>query len=274
MIGVFAAARDITERKRADEALHLANAYNRSLLEASLDPLVTIGPDGKITDVNAATEAATGLSRAELIGTDFCDYFTEPENARAGYEHVFREGSVRDYALDLRHCDGHVTSVLYNASVYRDESGKMVGVFAAARDITDRKRAEAAVKAERQRFLNVLETLPVIVTLLRPDYHVEWANRAYREALGNNTGKLCYASQFGHDRPCQECQAFIPLETGKPHNWEWTLADGRTLDIYDFPFADADGSPMILEMDIDITERRRAEAVLREANERLEQRGR
>ena len=78
--------------------MRLANAYNRSLLEASLDPLVTIGPEGKITDVNAATEAATGRSRAELIGTDFCDYFTEPEKARAGYEQVFREGSVRDYA--------------------------------------------------------------------------------------------------------------------------------------------------------------------------------
>ena len=130
-------ARDITERKRAEEALRLANAYNRSLLEASLDPLVTIGPDGKITDVNAATEAATGRSRAELIGTDFSDYFTEPEKARAGYQQVFREGSVRDYPLELRHRDGRVTSVLYNASVYRDEGGKVIGVFAAARDITE-----------------------------------------------------------------------------------------------------------------------------------------
>ena len=102
-------------------------------MEASLDPLVTIGPNGKITDVNAATEAATGRSRAELIGTDFCDYFTEPAKARAGYEQVFREGSVRDYALELRHRDGHVISVLYNASTYRDEGGKVIGVFAAAR---------------------------------------------------------------------------------------------------------------------------------------------
>ena len=258
--------------KQAEAALRLANAYNRSLIEASLDPLVTIGLDGKITDVNAATEAATGCSRAELIGTDFCDYFTEPEKARAGYEQVFREGSVRDYALELRHRDGHVTSVLYNASVYRDEAGKTVGVFAAARDITERKRAEAAVRVERQRFLDVLETLPVIVTLFRPDHRVEWVNREYREALGDNVGQLCYASQFGHNKPCQECQAFTPLKTGQPHNWEWTLPNGRTFDIYNFPFADADGSPLILEMDIDITERRRAEAALKEANERLEQR--
>src|SRR5512142_84142 len=91
-----------------------ASAYNRSLLEASLDPLLTIGPDGKITDVNAATEAVTGRDRAALIGTDFSDYFTDPEKARAGYQQVFRDGLVRDYALELRHHDGRITSVLYN----------------------------------------------------------------------------------------------------------------------------------------------------------------
>jgi PAS domain S-box-containing protein len=133
---------DLTERRRAEEALRLSTAYNRSLIEASLDPLVTIGPDGKITDVNAATETATGRSRGELIGTDFCDYFTEPATARAGYEQAFREGTVRDYPLELRHRDGPVMSVLYNASVYRDESGRVIGVFAAARDVTERKRAE------------------------------------------------------------------------------------------------------------------------------------
>ena len=143
---------DITERKRAEEALRLSNAYNRGLIEASLDPLVTIGPDGKIMDVNAATEAATGRSRGELIGTDFCDYFTKPAEARAGYEQVFREGLVRDYPLELRHRDGHVMSVLYNAAVYRDESGEVVGVFAAARDVTERKRAEEALRESETRF--------------------------------------------------------------------------------------------------------------------------
>ena len=137
---------DMTERKRSEEALRLASAYNRSLIEAALDPLVTIGPDGRITDVNAATEAATGHPRAALIGTDFSDYFTDPEKARAGSRQVFHEGFVRDYALELRHRDGHLTSVLYNASVYRDSGGRVIGVFAAARDITARKHAEEALR--------------------------------------------------------------------------------------------------------------------------------
>jgi PAS domain S-box-containing protein len=146
LIGVASIARDITERRRADEALRQASAYNRRLLEASLDPLVTIGPDGKITDVNAAAEAITGCSRSELVGTDFADYFTEPERARSGYQKVFSEGAVRDYPLEIRGRDGDVTSVLYNAAVFRNDVGKVVGVFAAARDITKRKHAEEEVR--------------------------------------------------------------------------------------------------------------------------------
>ena len=87
------------QRKKAEEALRLSNIYNRSLIEASLDPLVTIRRDGKVTDVNGAAEQVTGYSRNKLIGTDFSDYFTEPEKARAGYQQVFTYGEVRDYSL-------------------------------------------------------------------------------------------------------------------------------------------------------------------------------
>ena len=137
------AAEAETERSEARRA----GAYHRSLIEASLDPLVTIGPDGKIADVNAATENATGRSRGDLVGTDFSSYFSEPDRARAGYERAFRDGSVRDYALELRHRDGNTISVLYNASVYRDETGTPLGVFAAARDITERRRAETEIRS-------------------------------------------------------------------------------------------------------------------------------
>ncbi|MBZ5513347.1 MAG: PAS domain S-box protein [Acidobacteriia bacterium] len=147
------ALRTRAERERAMEALQRASAYNRSLIEASLDPLVTISPEGKITDVNRATENITGLSREELIGTDFSDYFTNPHKARAGYEKVFREGWVQDYELRVQHRDGHVTPVLYNASVYRDQAGRVIGVFAAARDIIERKRMEEELRQLSGRLL-------------------------------------------------------------------------------------------------------------------------
>jgi PAS domain S-box-containing protein len=123
----------LQERKRVEEELRRVNAYNRILIEVSLDPLLTIGPDGRITDVNMATEEVTGRNREDLIGSDFCDYFSDPEAARYGYKKVFEAGSVRDHPLEIRHRDGHTTPVLY---------GNVIGVFAAARDITERKQLE------------------------------------------------------------------------------------------------------------------------------------
>ena len=133
---------DITERKRDEEKLRKASLYARSLIEASLDPLVTISRDGKITDVNAATGKVTGVSRDQLIGSDFSDYFTEPEKAQQVYRRVFAEGVVHDYPLAIRSTGGVVTDVLYNASVFRNEAGEVEGVLAAARDVTERKQAE------------------------------------------------------------------------------------------------------------------------------------
>src|SRR5208283_4881793 len=106
----------------------------------------TIDPEGRISDVNGATEEVTGYTRSKLIGTHFSDYFTKPEKARSVYRKVFSEGLARDYELDVRHRDGRITPVLCNASVYRDEAGKVIGIFAAARDITERKQAREALQ--------------------------------------------------------------------------------------------------------------------------------
>jgi PAS domain S-box-containing protein len=152
VLGVFAAARDITAQKHAAQ-------YARSLIEASLDPLVTISPEGIITDVNEATVKVTGLQRDKLIGTDFSEYFTEPAKAREGYQQVFSKGFVTDYPLTIRHKNGDLTDVLYNASLYRDARGNVLGVFAAARDVTAQKKAEAEVTAQRTRELERLAEL-------------------------------------------------------------------------------------------------------------------
>lgn len=130
------------ERKKISDQLLANSLYSRSLLEASLDPLVTISPEGKITDINEAAVKVTGLPREQLMGTDFSNYFTEPDNARKGYQKVFEQGFVTDYPLTIRHRDGKLTDVLYNATTYKDVHGNTLGVFAAARDITKIKLAE------------------------------------------------------------------------------------------------------------------------------------
>ena len=146
------------QRKRLEQESSGAWSYARSLIEASLDPLVTISADGRITDVNKATEEVTGLPRNSLIGSDFSDYFTESEKARAGYERVFSKRVVRDYPLTIRHTSGRTTDVLYNATVYRDETGEVQGVFAAARDVTERKQAESVLRESEARHRTILRT--------------------------------------------------------------------------------------------------------------------
>jgi len=159
VIGVSTIARDITERKRVEERLHSTSQYARSLIEASLDPLVTISPEGKITDVNEATVKVTGVPREELVGTDFSEYFTEPEKARAGYQQVFSQGFVTDYPLTIRHQDGSLTDVLYNATVYRDVHGNVLGVFAAARDVTAQRQAAQYARSLIEASLDPLVTI-------------------------------------------------------------------------------------------------------------------
>jgi PAS domain S-box-containing protein len=128
-------------------------------------------------------------------------------------------------------------------------------------EITERKRAEESLQKERKRLYDVLETLPVMICLLTPDYHVTFANRTFRERFGESHGRHCYDYIFGRTEPCEFCEAYTVLKTGKPHHWEATYPDGHSIiDVYDFPFTDVDGSHLILEMNIDITERKRAEA--------------
>jgi two-component system sensor histidine kinase UhpB len=138
------------ERRRAEEELREASFYARSLIEASIDPLVTIDAGGRIADVNQATETITGFSREQLIGSSFPDYFTEPEKAQKAYEEVFSKGFVRDYPLEIWHASGRTTPVHYNASLVRNEAGDVKCVFAAARDITERVSAEKRILANNE----------------------------------------------------------------------------------------------------------------------------
>lgn len=129
-------------RDRSEQEIQNLQNYNRGLIEANLDPLVTFDQDGTILDVNQATIQATGKTRKELIGSSFAQYFTDPDRAHKGSMLVFEQGKVRDYELVLKAVDGTKTEVAYNASVFSDKSGNIIGAFAAARDITRQKQAE------------------------------------------------------------------------------------------------------------------------------------
>ena len=144
---------DETAQQVEQERMRAGSLYARSLIEASLDPLVTIGADGRIMEANQATETATGRTRQDLIGSYFSDYFTDPDRARAGYQQVLTLGRVVDYPLTLQHASGRRMDVLYNASTFHDADGRVAGVFAAARDVTDTVRSQRELQATNREVL-------------------------------------------------------------------------------------------------------------------------
>jgi len=146
----YVSVRFLMSELKIMKSIERETQYERSLIETSLDPLFTINTEGKITDVNEGTVKVTGVPREKLIGSDFSRYFTEPEKAKEGHKQTFAKDSISDYPLTIRHRNGHLTHVLYNASVYRDVQNNVLGVFAAARDVTSQRRAEAEL-AEQQR---------------------------------------------------------------------------------------------------------------------------
>ncbi len=316
LLGTVVTMTDITERKRAEDALRELNAqlehrvqertaevrassrYARSLIEASLDPLVTICAEGKITDVNDASVQATGVPREELIGTDFSNYFTEPDKARGGYQQVFREGFVRDYPLAIRHVSGRVTDVLYNATLYRNEAGDVQGVFAAARDVTERKRAEAELARHRERLEELVEERTVAlreseerlrIALEAADFGTWDIDPAtgicvrsprhdqifgYQELQPEWTIEIAERHILPEDLPRVRKAHARALKTGEMSlearvRWpdgsvHWIASLGRA-------YYDREGRPVrLIGVVADVTERKRAQEQLFAANQRLQ----
>jgi PAS domain S-box-containing protein len=158
------------ERRKLDQRLRDQHFYTRSLIESNIDALMTTDPRGIITDVNKQTEALTGCTRDELIGAPFKNYFTEPQRAEAGINRVLSESKVTNYELTARARDGKLTVVSYNATTFHDRDRRLEGVFAAARDITERKQYEESLR--------------------HATYKAEQANRAKSEFLANMSHEI------------------------------------------------------------------------------------
>jgi PAS domain S-box-containing protein len=282
-MGYIGSCLDITDRKLAEDKLRSTSLYARSLIEASLDPLVTISPDGKITDVNHATEMDTGVGRDQLIGSDFCDYFTEPEKARTGYQQVLTQGFVRDYPLTIKHVTGKQTDVLYNATVYKNEAGEIQGVFAAARDITERKRTEQALFEQQQVFRTLVENSPDIIARYNHDCRRTFVNPSYLKVAGIPKEELLASSPLQQSPLPSESAVILNdllrkvLDSGIADRADviWPKADGETswFNIFASPEFDRDGQVVsVMTVSRDITQRKQAEMEIRKLNQELEKR--
>lgn len=138
------------ELQNEKDNLAKLSSYNKCLVESILDPFVTIGKDGKITDTNKTTELITGLTRDQLIGADFAIFFTDVQKANEGYKKVFKEGYIRDYELAIKNINGKITPVIYNATIFKDDNNQLIGVFAIARDISEQKNIHQKLIEDNQ----------------------------------------------------------------------------------------------------------------------------
>ena len=262
---------DTSARQSAqDHADHTAR-YARSLIEASLDPLVTIRADGRITDVNAATEAITGMPRDTLVGSDFAGYFTDPEHARAGYEEAFARGSVTDYPLAIRRADGTIAEVLYNATVYQDETGEVAGVLAAARDVTELKRGERRLAESEELLRLVLDTAQDVTLQVGRDGRIQFANKRVvdltgvpRERwIGRSFAEMGYPADLVAQWDVQRQRVF---DTGEPVTYEFEMDNASGHRWYETtvaPGIDLEGRVVhVIETSRDFTERKTASDAL------------
>lgn len=274
---------------QAHSALQESEARFRSVLDNSVDVIYRLNiQTGRYEYISPSCEEVVGFSPAELMalgaeaGLDMI-YPDDRLSMEAAVKRLEETGSAeveyRQWAKDGSYCwlSNHL-------SLIKDGDGLPLYRDGNIRDITERKKAEEelrksesrlkveqAVEAERRRLFDVLETIPAMVCLLTTDYHVAFANRAFLERFGESQGRPCYEYCFGKNEPCEFCESYRVLETGKPHRWEVASPDGSVIEAHDFPFNDVDGTPMILEMDIDITEHRKTEADLVKAKETAEE---
>ena len=175
LIGTDNTARKLVEaeQKKLDQRLRDQQFYTRSLIESNIDALMTTDPSGIITDVNKQMEALTGCTRDELIGAPFKDCFTDPERAEAGIKRVLSEKNVTDYELTARARDGKETDVSYNATTFYDRGRTLQGVFASARDVTERKQRERdALSLTNEISHRIKNNLQGIVGLIA--YEAKW----------------------------------------------------------------------------------------------------
>jgi PAS domain S-box-containing protein len=276
--------RDTTQRKNAEDALRRTEVwkatsfYTRNLIEASLDPLVTINCFCKITDVNRATELVTECSREQLIGSDFSDFFTEPQKAKMIYQQVLEQGFTKDYSLAIRSKFGKITDVVFNASVFRNEEGEIQGVFAAARDITKIKEAERVLEKKQQELSLILDSSPTIIFYKDIEGKFVQVNRAFGEALNLPKEKLLgktvfdlYPAKIAQGMTKDDSEVFeskrAKLATEEPYISPTGLRWIRTSKI---PILDENNIPKgLIGFSEEITERKKAEENIKESEERF-----
>jgi len=232
--------------------------------------------DFRFVRVNRAYAEADGRTPADFVGKNHFDLYPHEENETI-FREVLRTGTP--YAATEKpfvypgHPERGVTYWDWSLRPVHDTDTGMSGLLLALVDVTERVYARKAVEAQRRLLYDVLNVLPGVVALVAPDqYCVQYANRHFTEVLGDPKRRPCYTLLRGRERPCEECHCRRILRTGRPAEWERTVPSGHTYHMRGYPFHGSDGTQLVLELGVDVTEERRLRNEVVTASEQERQR--
>ncbi|AFM24768.1 ATP-binding protein [Desulfomonile tiedjei] len=257
--------------------------YVENIFTCMAEALIVTSAEGLVKRVNKSATDLLGYSEEELLDRPIESIVFDGLGNRLA--HMAHEmGSCSKGEITLLAKSGQLVPAICSISQFAGSNGCVQGIVITAQDISELKRAQQELKtahdelelrvqertteleiaketitAERQKLFDILETMPVMVILLTPDYHVLFANRSFREIFGDHEGRRCFEYCFGLEAPCEFCETCNVLKTNEPHHGERVTAGGSIIDTYAFPFTDGNGAPLILKIGIDITVQRQTE---------------
>lgn len=262
---------DVSKCKLAEDKLRAAHQQLLDIIEFLPDATFVIDKDKKVIVWNRAIAEMTGVPKEAVMGKGEYAYavpfygspqpilldliFSDDLENEKKYAYVARQDNKIIAEKYSRFPFSGNESIMWGvAAPLFDKEGSLVGAIESIRDITKHKQTETALEIERQRLYYVLDKLPAFVCLIAADYSIPFANLYFRKRFGEPKEKPCYELHHRQKEPCTNCPPIKVLKTNIPVEWEWTALDGRVYQVCDYPFDDMDGTKLVLELMIDITE--------------------
>jgi PAS domain S-box-containing protein len=258
VIGYLGIVRDITTRKEVAQALRKREEQYRLLVKNQTDLVVKVDREGLFEFVSPSYCQLFGKSEEELLGNSFVPLIHEDDRqpTMQAMEDLYRppHRALIEQRAMTRHgwrwLEWVDTSVL-------DQEGNVVSIIGVGRDVTDRKRVEEELERERRRLMSLMESLPAWVALIDEDCRIRYCNHNFQERFGFKGQGTCYSVLYGLEGQCPGCNIRVRLQHPKSH--EARMSDGRVYEVSSLPFVDVDGCPRLLELGIDITEKKALE---------------